>query len=67
MPVRGDFRYGAKVSFDDKYLQLQVGVVMRINQHNATVDTGNGHSWRVAFHMLHQVFDIWSFGWSRGP
>lgn len=29
-----------------------------INQRTATVDTGNGHSWRVPFHMLRQVFDI---------
>ena len=58
MPARGDFRCGEKVSFDDKYLQPQVGIVVRINQRTATVDTGNGHSWRVPFHMLRQVFDI---------
>lgn len=58
MPSRGDFRCGEKVSFDDKYLQPQVGIVVRINQRTATVDTGNGHSWRVPFHMLRQVFDI---------
>ncbi|AGU47382.1 hypothetical protein VAPA_1c02520 [Variovorax paradoxus B4] len=58
MPSRGDFRCGEKVSFDDRYLQPQVGVVVRINQRTATVDTGNGHSWRVPFHMLRQVFDI---------
>ncbi len=58
MPSRGDFRCGEKVSFDDKYLQPQVGIVTRINQRTATVDTGNGHSWRVSFHMLRQVLDI---------
>jgi hypothetical protein len=58
MPTRGDFRCGEKVSFDDKYLQPQVGIVVRINPRTATVDTGNGHSWRVPFHMLRQVFDI---------
>ncbi|QOF76544.1 hypothetical protein [Variovorax sp. 38R] len=58
LPSRGDFRCGEKVSFDDKYLQPQVGIVVRINQRTATVDTGNGHSWRVPFHMLRQVFDI---------
>nr|AEV57139.1 hypothetical protein [uncultured bacterium] len=58
MPTRGDFRCGEKVSFDDKYLQPQVGIVVRINQRTATVDIGNGHSWRVPFHMLRQVFDI---------
>ena len=58
MPARGDFRCGEKVSFDDKYLQPQVGIVVRINQRTATVDTRNGHSWRVSFHMLRQVVDI---------
>ncbi len=58
MPARGDFRCGEKVSFDDKYLQPRVGIVVRINQRTATVDTGNGHLWRVPFHMLRQVFDI---------
>jgi hypothetical protein len=58
MPARSDFRCGEKVSFDDKYLQPQVGIVVRINQRTATVDTGNGHSWRVPFHMLRQVVDI---------
>lgn len=55
---REDFRCGEKVSFDDKYLQPQVGTVVRINQRTATVDTGNGHSWRVPFHMLRHVLDV---------
>ena len=55
---RNDFRGGEKVSFDDKYLQPQVGTVVRIDQRTATVDTGNGHSWRVPFHMLRHVLDI---------
>jgi hypothetical protein len=55
---RNDFRGGEKVSFEDKYLQPQVGTVVRINQRTATVDTGNGHSWRVPFHMLRHVLDI---------
>lgn len=55
---RNDFRDGEKVSFDDKYLQPQVGTVVRINQRTATVDTGNGQSWRVPFHMLRHVLDI---------
>lgn len=55
---RSDFRGGEKVSFDDKYLQPQVGTVVRINQRTATVDTGDGHSWRVPFHMLRHVLDI---------
>ena len=56
--VREDFRCGEKVSFDDRYLQPQVGTVVRINQRTATVDTGNGHSWRVPFHMLRHVLDV---------
>lgn len=55
---RNDFRGGEKVSFDDKYLQPQVGTVVRINQRTATVDTGNGQSWRVPFHMLRHLLDI---------
>jgi hypothetical protein len=55
---RNDFRSGKKVSFDDKYLQPQMGTIVRINQKTATVDTGNGHSWRVPFHMLRHVIDI---------
>lgn len=55
---RNDFRGGEKVSFDDKYLQPQVGTVVRINQRTATVDTGNGQSWRVPFHMLRHVLDV---------
>jgi hypothetical protein len=57
-PGRGDFRCGEKVSFEDKYLQTQVGSVVRINQRTATVDTGDGHSWRVGFPLLRHVLDI---------
>ena len=57
-PGRGDFRCGEKVSFEDKYLQTQVGTVVRINQRTATVDTGDGHSWRVGFSLLRHVLDI---------
>jgi len=32
--------------------------VVRINQRTATIDTGNGHSWRVPFHMHRHVLDI---------
>jgi hypothetical protein len=55
---REDFRCGEKVAFDDKYLKPQVGTVVRINQRTAAVDTGNGHSWRVPFHMLRHVLDV---------
>jgi hypothetical protein len=57
-PGRDDFRCGEKVSFEDKYLQTQVGTVVRINQRTATVDTGDGHSWRVGFPLLRHVLDI---------
>jgi hypothetical protein len=57
-PGRGDFRCGEKVSFEDKYLQTQVGTVVRINQRTATIDTGDGHSWRVGFSFLRHVLDI---------
>jgi hypothetical protein len=57
-PGRGDFRCGEKVSFEDKYLQTQVGTVVRINQRTATVDTGDGQSWRVGFTLLRHVLDI---------
>ena len=57
-PGRGDFRCGEKVSFEDKYLKTQVGIVVRINQRTVTVDTGDGHSWRVGFPLLRHVLDI---------
>jgi hypothetical protein len=57
-PGRGEFRCGEKVSFEDKYLKTQVGIVVRINQRTATVDTGDGHSWRVGFPLLRHVLDI---------
>ncbi len=57
-PTRDDFRCGEKVSFEDKYLQTQVGTIVRINQRTATVDIGGGHSWRVSFALLRHVLDI---------
>jgi len=57
-PGPGDFRCGEKVSFEDKYLKTQVGIVVRINQRTATIDTGDGHSWRVGFPLLRHVLDI---------
>ena len=41
-----------------KSLRAQVGIVTRINQRTATIDTGNGHSWRVGFGLLRHVVDI---------
>lgn len=57
-PGRGDFRCGEKVAFEDRYLNTQVGIITRINQRTATIDTGNGHSWRVGFSLLRHVVDI---------
>lgn len=58
LPQRSDFRCGDKVAFEDRYLNTQLGTVVRINQRTATVDTGNGHSWRVGFALLRHVVDI---------
>lgn len=57
-PSRNDFRCGEKVSFDDRYLQPLVGTIVRINQRTATIDTGDGHSWRVGFALLRHVVDV---------
>jgi hypothetical protein len=51
-PTREDFRRGDKVAFEDKYLQTVVGTIVRINERTATVDAGNGNSWRVGFALL---------------
>jgi hypothetical protein len=57
-PGRNDFRCGEKVSFEDKYLLTQVGTIVRINQRTATIDAGDGGSWRVGFTLLRHVVDI---------
>lgn len=57
-PGRNDFRCGEKVSFEDRYLRTQLGTIVRINQRTATVDTGDGHSWRVGFGLLRHVLDV---------
>ena len=48
-PGSEDFHRCDKVSFTDKYLQPQVGIITRINQRTATVDCEGGASWRVPF------------------
>jgi hypothetical protein len=55
---RNDFRCGEKVAFEDRYLQTQVGTIVRINQRTATIDTGDGESWRVGFALLRHVVDV---------
>lgn len=57
-PTRNDFRCGDKVAFEDKYLQTVVGTVVRINQRTATIDPGDGTTWRVAFALLRPVVDV---------
>jgi hypothetical protein len=55
---RNDFRCGEKVAFEDKHLNTVVGTIMRINQRTATIDTGDGTTWRVGFALLRHVVDI---------
>lgn len=57
-PTRNDFRCGEKVAFEDKYLNTVVGTIVRINQRRATIDPGDGTSWRVGFTLLRHVVDI---------
>lgn len=57
-PARNDFRCGEKVAFEDKYLNTVVGTIVRINQRTATIDPGDGTSWRVGFGLLRHVHDI---------
>ena len=57
-PSRNDFRRGHKVAFEDKYLNTVVGTIVRINQRTATIDPGDGTSWRVGFALLRHVVDI---------
>lgn len=57
-PTRNDFRCGDKVAFEDKYLQTVVGTVVRINQRTATIDPGDGTTWRVGFALLRPVVDV---------
>lgn len=57
-PTRTDFRCGEKVAFEDKYLNTVVGAIVRINQRTATIDPGDGTSWRVGFSLLRHVVDI---------
>ena len=56
--TRNDLRCGEKVAFEDKYLAMVVGTIVRINQRTATIDPGDGTSWRVGFALLRLVVDI---------
>ena len=57
-PDRNDFRRGEKVAFEDKHLNTVVGVIVRINQRTASIDPGDGTTWRVGFSLLRHVVDI---------
>jgi hypothetical protein len=57
-PTRNDFNCGDKVAFEDKYLQTVVGTVVRINQRTATIDPGDGTTWRVAFALLRPAVGV---------
>jgi len=54
---RADFRVGNRVSFTDTNLQHRVGLIVRINQHTATLDS-DGQKWRVAFGLLRHLVDV---------
>jgi len=58
LPRRDDFRCGDKVAFEDKYLNTIVGTIVRINQRTASIDPGDGTTWRVGFALLRHVVDI---------
>lgn len=58
LATRNDFRCGEKVSFEDKHFNTVVGTIVRINQRTATIDPGDGTSWRVGFALLRHVVDI---------
>lgn len=57
-PSRNDFRCGEKVAFEDKYLQTVMGTIVRINDRTATIDPGDGSTWRVGFALLRHVLDV---------
>ncbi|WP_242873776.1 hypothetical protein [Pseudacidovorax intermedius] len=57
-PGRNDLRCGEKVAFEDKYLNTVVGTIVRINQRTASIDPGDGTTWRVGFPLLRHVVDI---------
>ena len=54
---RADFRVGNRVTFIDKNLQHRVGLIVRVNQHTATLDC-DGQKWRVAFELLRHLVDV---------
>lgn len=57
-PARTDFRLGQRVSFEDRYLQTQIGVITRMNPKTASVDTEDGGRWRVPYGAMRPVVDV---------
>ena len=57
-PGRDDFHLGDKVSFVNKYLQPQIGTIVRLNQKTASVNCENEPGWRVPYSLLAHVMDI---------
>ena len=53
-----EFQRGDTVTYDDRDGRGITGVIVRVNQHAATIGTGDGQTWRVPFHMLRHVLDI---------
>jgi hypothetical protein len=45
------------VAFADKYLQTAVGTIVRLNQRTASIDPGDGTTWRVGFALLRPAVD----------
>lgn len=54
---RFDFLVGNRVTFTDKNLQHRIGLIVRVNQHTATLDC-DGQKWRVAFELLRHLVDV---------
>ena len=55
--ARADFRAGNRLTFTDKNFQHRVSLIVRVNQHTATLDC-DGQKWRVAFELLRQLVDV---------
>jgi hypothetical protein len=55
--ARADLHVGNRVTFIDKNLQHRVGLILRVNQHTATLDC-DGQKWRVAFELLRPLVEV---------
>ena len=57
-PGAVEVRRGDKVTFDDEHGNTIAGTIVRVNQKTATVDPGDGSTWRVPFPLLRPVIDV---------